>query len=467
LIDPVGHGEFDYPFNPSASPADGEFVYTEWHLEGDTTYQNLRLHSGPVLDGACYGGNDTPDNAAWSPDARRIAFEGSAYWPYGCDYIDDFSAPYIQVYDLAVGHATAALAPGRDPDWSPDGARIAYEAGSPDAGVWTMNANGSGRTQVTSGTDPSWSPDGSKILVSDSDGSDTEIYVVNRDGSGRVALTSNATADEQPIWSPDGTKIVFTHHTGIASQSHPDTELWLMNSDGSGQARIPLSVSWSQYPSWHGVFIGGIARPKAATPMYIPLVPAYASCGSPNRQHAPPLSFGSCAPPAQSSGQLTVGTPDANGKGANSTGSVRLTVINDNTGTPADEADVTINVSVTDVRKRTDLSDYTGELRVNALVRATDKLNGPSPTPSGQGAGTVVDVGFGPSVSCTATSDPAIGSTCALATTADALIPGLVVGLSRSNWEFGQMRVDDGGPDGDGDSSADNAPFLAQGVFVP
>ncbi len=68
----------------------------------------------------------------------------------------------------------------------------------------------------------------------------------------------------------------------------------------------------------------GYPRPKAATPTSVPLVPAYEPCSSPNRQHAAPLTFGSCNPPAQTSGHLTVGTPDANGKPAVSVGSTRL-----------------------------------------------------------------------------------------------------------------------------------------------
>ena len=72
---------------------------------------------------------------------------------------------------------------------------------------------------------------------------------------------------------------------------------------------------------------GGYPRPKGATPLRLALVPAYNQCTSPNRTHGPPLAFPSCAAPAQSSATLTVGTSDANGQAANSTGSVRFDVI--------------------------------------------------------------------------------------------------------------------------------------------
>ena len=65
-------------------------------------------------------------------------------------------------------------------------------------------------------------------------------------------------------------------------------------------------------------------RPVGATPTRVSLVPAYAPCAAPNRTHGPPLAFASCNPPAQTSAQATVGTPDAFGGGANSTGYLRL-----------------------------------------------------------------------------------------------------------------------------------------------
>ena len=50
----------------------------------------------------------------------------------------------------------------------------------------------------------------------------------------------------------------------------------------------------------------------------------------------------------------------------------------DNTTTVPDEADVLIDIKVNDVRRKSDLSDYTGELGVGSSLRLTDKANGPS-----------------------------------------------------------------------------------------
>ena len=56
---------------------------------------------------------------------------------------------------------------------------------------------------------PAWSPDGRKIaFVSDRDGN-SEIYVMNADGSGQRRLTRNPAYDADPAWSPDGRTIAF------------------------------------------------------------------------------------------------------------------------------------------------------------------------------------------------------------------------------------------------------------------
>ena len=192
------------------------------------------------------------------------------------------------------------------------------------------------------------------------------------------------------------------------------------------------------------------------------LVPAYATCTAPNREHGPPLAHPSCNPPAQASSELTVGSPDANGIAANSTGSVKFKPIVGIPSTPADEADVSITFSLTDVRRRSDLGDYTGELRLVPTLRVTDKLNGAAPTENG----TMLDVPFPVAVACAATANTAIGAACTLNTTADAVLPGVVREQKRTLWEVHAVRVEDGGPDGVA-GTADNTLFATQGVFIP
>ena len=207
----------------------------------------------------------------------------------------------------------------------------------------------------------------------------------------------------------------------------------------------------------------GYVRPKGASPLRAALVPAYAACASPNRSHGPPLAFGSCNPPQQVSSELTVGSPDANGAAANSIGSVRLTALVGIPSTPEDEADMRVATSITDVRRSADFEDYTGEVQVVLTARLTDRLG----SGSGDESQTTEDFAFRVTVPCAATGSATIGSTCALTTTADSLMPGAVPEGKRSIWALGRVQVNDGGPDSDADTLGGNMLFATQGVFVP
>ena len=187
---------------------------------------------------------------------------------------------------------------------------------------------------------------------------------------------------------------------------------------------------------------------------------------------------GSCNPAAQSSGNLTVGTADANGAATNSKGVVRLRTL---VGAPGgiDDSDVQIVVNITDVRCQPGVStcglanaagggDYTGEVQARVDLRITDKYNGVSP-----GGGTEAATGnrtFQVTVPCGATPTPdTIGSDCDISTTADAVYgdPNTAKEGKRAVWGLDQVEIHDGGADGSVATAAGNMPFMRQGVFVP
>jgi hypothetical protein len=205
-------------------------------------------------------------------------------------------------------------------------------------------------------------------------------------------------------------------------------------------------------------------RPKGATPFYMPLVPAYQPCTSPNRTHGAPLAFSSCSPPVRRSTFLTLGTPDANGKSASSVGSVRFDAVVGNPDTPANEADVAISIGLTDVRRSGTLADYTGELREETQVKVTDRRSGPYG--DGRDDATMVAVPLHADVNCSSTPNPAVGATCALNTAMNALVPGAVREGDRAIWELGAVEVYDIGPDGV-PATSDDRVFARQGIFVP
>jgi phosphatidylinositol-3-phosphatase len=197
--------------------------------------------------------------------------------------------------------------------------------------------------------------------------------------------------------------------------------------------------------------------------LWVALVPAYRRCTAPNSTHGAPLEYPSCNPPSQTSGYLTVGTPEVNGQRANSVSYVRLYAVPDNPSTPVGGADVGITTALTDVRLSSDLSDYTGEVQTVLSVRLT-ALGTAS---GGDEPQTVEDFPFLVTVPCLATAETATGATCSLQTTANSIIPGAVTGANGSLWQLDKAQVYDGGADGLGSTTADNTLFETQGVFVP
>ena len=198
----------------------------------------------------------------------------------------------------------------------------------------------------------------------------------------------------------------------------------------------------------------GYPRPKAATQLRVSLVPAFRPCVSPNRQHGPPLAFGSCAPPQPGSTRLTVGTPDSNGAAANGLGSLRYGAV---------VGDVTVAASFTDVRRQGTLADYPGELSVEQAVQITDRFSGASQNePATAQAGV-----FRFAVPCTPTAAIATGATCSLHSSFNAIAPGAVAQGRLAVWELGAVEVFDGGADDLAATAGDNTLFQRQGVFAP
>jgi hypothetical protein len=216
-------------------------------------------------------------------------------------------------------------------------------------------------------------------------------------------------------------------------------------------------------------------RPKGASPLYASMVPAQQACGTPNRQHGPPLAFPSCNPPVATSQSVTIGSPDANGAPANSVAFVKLNVKVGVPGPPED-SDVFITSSGSDIRCITgttacgnanaaDGPDYIGELQGTADIQITDHWNAIAPG-GGTDAATVIVIPFPVPATCANTAADTIGGLCTATTSANATVPGAVKDGKRAIVEIGQIKINDGGDDGL-NSTTPNTLFEVQGIFIP
>ena len=198
------------------------------------------------------GGNqerltDNPANDSdpdWSPDGTKIAFasrrNGGVYQIYVMDA--DGKNP-IRLTD----------GPRRkdDPDWSPDGQKIAFTV-NPDRNkeewldhIAVMDADGNNRVMHENhGREPSWSPDGQQIaFVSWRHGSH-EIYVIGADRQGLKRVTHDEGYKSAPSFSPNGQRIAYmSRHEGFI-------HIYLVGADGRNRVRLTHNEENHRWPTW-------------------------------------------------------------------------------------------------------------------------------------------------------------------------------------------------------------------------
>jgi hypothetical protein len=166
---------------------------------------------------------DASTYPSWSPNSSRVVFRGSLNYLHIVNADGTGLAPIV-----APGSSTPIV--GASPAWSPDGLHIAYH--DYDSDDWALiNVDGSWVCWLTDDGSASagiaWAPNGQKLVMGRSNpapDSGVDIWVVNRDGSGKRRLTFYEDAI-WPRWSSDGRRILFYRVS--------DSFIYSMNADGT------------------------------------------------------------------------------------------------------------------------------------------------------------------------------------------------------------------------------------------
>jgi dipeptidyl aminopeptidase/acylaminoacyl peptidase len=128
--------------------------------------------------------------------------------------------------------------------------------------LWVIDAASGAARQITSGdawndTDPQWSPDGSRIaFVSNrtgkefDEGRNSDIWTVPVGGGNLTKISTSPDRDASPVWSPDGKTIAFVS----AEDEDAPQQLYVTESVGGGTPRlvsksldlIPGNLQWAE-----------------------------------------------------------------------------------------------------------------------------------------------------------------------------------------------------------------------------
>jgi TolB protein len=168
---------------------------------------------------------------SFSPDGRRFAFNAPV----------DGKRQVIVARTDGTGRQRVSPGAGNNwnPQWSPDGQRIAYysdrEGGGAHDTIYVASVDGTNERKVTAGVFPTWTRDG-RLVFSDREGDGPSLFIVGADGSGRRRLAQKALYG---VTSPDGAWIAFVSYEGSPAEgSMRKYRLELMGVDGSGRRTL-------------------------------------------------------------------------------------------------------------------------------------------------------------------------------------------------------------------------------------
>ena len=178
---------------------------------------------------------------AWSPDGATLALTKRDESSQGI-FLINVDGTNLRRLSGSEGNAFA-------PTWSQD-EQIAF-AWSPVANteIWVMNiAEPDSVHRITddplTDTTPAWSPDGREIAFTSDRNLNSDIYLMNPDGSDLRPITYDASRDTMPAWSPDSERIAFI------SNRMGNNYLFVMQRDGTGIQQLTFDAPVITRPAW-------------------------------------------------------------------------------------------------------------------------------------------------------------------------------------------------------------------------
>jgi M6 family metalloprotease-like protein len=204
--------------------------------------------------------NDIPptyfESPQWSPDGNWIAY---TKW--------DTTTQIEQIYKVSSSggpqvRLTSSLYHSKfAPVWSPDGNWIAYKRTDIEevfnrCEIYKISSSGGAEIPIAMLTDtvysdqcsgPQWSSDGAWLAYHRLDTTGChQIYKVSSSGGTEIALTNNPYSHEWPQWSPDGNWITYVRLDILS----PGSEICKVPASGGSEIRLATAHWWYEAPQW-------------------------------------------------------------------------------------------------------------------------------------------------------------------------------------------------------------------------
>ena len=223
--------------------------------------RNFWIAGALLLLAGCSGGAGTSPGT--NSRARRLV----------CDFDEEFGSfgkrsSIFSILPDGTGK-TRLTSPTRteDTDFQPDlnaaGTEVVFtssrNAGPNSYNIWKVSTAGGAPVQLTTNNpgsfpSPRWSPDGKRIVFTRDDGSNSDVFLMNSDGTMQINLTPNTPQSDEtdPDFSPDGKRVVFSSTRRDLGNGEGSTyrQIYSMKLDGSDVKQMTSSRAYANHPHY-------------------------------------------------------------------------------------------------------------------------------------------------------------------------------------------------------------------------